>query len=240
MTPAAFDAREPAADAALGDLPEWDLADLYAGPDAPEIARDTDWLARRVPRLRRRLRGQARRARRRRAAGGDPALRAHPDRVRPDHELRRACATRRTPPTRCAAKFYGDRQAELTDASAPLVFFTLELNRIDDAALDALLAADPELARYKPVLDRVRAMKPYQLSDELERFLHDQSVVGASAWNRLFDETLAGLEFERRRRDPDASRRRSTSSPTPTGRGARPAPRRWRWSSRRGCRSSRA
>ena len=39
-------------------------------------------------------------------------------------------------------------------------------------------------------------MKPYQLSDEMEKFLHDQSVVGASAWNKLFDETIAGLEFE--------------------------------------------
>ena len=41
----------------------------------------------------------------------------------------------------------------------------------------------------------MRAMKPYQLSDELEKFLHDQSVVGAAAWNRLFDETVAGLVF---------------------------------------------
>ena len=39
-------------------------------------------------------------------------------------------------------------------------------------------------------------MKPYQLSDALEKFLHDQSTVGASAWNKLFDETLAGLEFD--------------------------------------------
>ena len=58
------------------------------------------------------------------------------------------------------------------------------------------MAENAELARYKPVLDRMRAMKPYQLSDELERFLHDTSVVGASAWNRLFDETMAGLTFD--------------------------------------------
>src|SRR5690606_6189615 len=55
--------------------------------------------------------------------------------------------------------------------------------------------ANDAIARYKPVFDRMRAMKPYQLSDELERFLHDQSTVGASAWNRLFDETMAGLSF---------------------------------------------
>ena len=93
------------------------------------------------------------------------------------------------------AKAFGDMQTALTDATTPLVFFTLELNRIDDAALDATVGADPALARYKPVLDRIRKMKPHQLSDELERFLHDQSVVGAAAWNRLFDETLAGLRF---------------------------------------------
>ena len=53
-----------------------------------------------------------------------------------------------------------------------------------------------DLFRFKPVFDRLRALKPYQLSDELEKFLHDQSTVGAAAWNRLFDETMAGLEFE--------------------------------------------
>ena len=76
-----------------------------------------------------------------------------------------------------------------------MVFFSLEFNRLEDAHLTRLLAENPDLARYKPVFDRMRAMRPYQLSDELERFLHDQSSVGASAWNRLFDETMAGLTF---------------------------------------------
>ena len=101
------------------------------------------------------------------------------------------------------AKFFGDTQGALTEITTPLVFFTLELNRIDDAALDAVVAADPALARYKPVLDRIRKMKPYQLSDELEKFLHDQSVVGAAAWNRLFDETMAGLADPGGRRDAE-------------------------------------
>ena len=88
-------------------------------------------------------------------------------------------------------------QAAITDLTTPLVFFTLELNRLDDAASTRCSPPTPELARYKPVLDRMRAMKPYQLSDELEKFLHDQSVVGAAAWNRLFDETMAGLDASR-------------------------------------------
>lgn len=93
-------------------------------------------------------------------------------------------------------KFMADMQASITDMSANLVFFSLEVNRIDDAVLDGLLADNADLNRYKPIFDNLRKMKPYQLSDELEKFLHDQSVVGASAWNRLFDETMAALTFD--------------------------------------------
>ena len=92
-------------------------------------------------------------------------------------------------------KFMSDMHEKITNFTTPLVFFTLELNRIDDATLQALLDANSALARYQPVFDRIRAMKPYQLSDELEKFLHDLGVVG-DAWERLFDETIAGLSFE--------------------------------------------
>ena len=93
------------------------------------------------------------------------------------------------------AKFMANAQDQVTDFTTSLVFFTLEFNRLEDAHLSGLLAQNAALARYKPVFNRLRAMKPYQLSDELEKFLHDESVVGASAWNRLFDETMAGLMF---------------------------------------------
>ena len=190
----ALDARDPA-DGGLGALPEWDLSDLYAAPDAPEIVRDLDWLRAECAAFAAAYEGRlaeldapglleaVRRYERIQAVSG---------RVMSYAGLRYYQNT--TDPVR--AKFFGDRQTELTDLSTPLVFFTLELNRVDDARLDALVASNAELARYKPVLDRIRKMKPYQLSDELEKFLHDQSVVGPAAWNRLFDETMAGLEFE--------------------------------------------
>jgi hypothetical protein len=94
------------------------------------------------------------------------------------------------------AKFFSDCQDRVTNFTTPLVFWSLEFNRLDDDHLAALLGQSQELHRYKPVFDRMRAMKPYQLSDELEKFLHDASVVGASAWNKLFDETQAALEYE--------------------------------------------
>ncbi|MEM7060781.1 MAG: M3 family oligoendopeptidase [Pseudomonadota bacterium] len=94
------------------------------------------------------------------------------------------------------AKFMGDAQSRITDLTQPLVFFTLELNRMEEDWLAERLGASTALARYRPWLERLRALQPYQLSDELEKFLHDQSVVGSSAWNRLFDETMAGLTFD--------------------------------------------
>jgi oligoendopeptidase F len=191
----AFDARDPAADEALGSLPEWDLSDLYAAPDAPEIARDLAWLEDEARGFAAAYEG--------RLAGLDAAgmleairrwerIQAVSGRIMSYAGLRHYQMT--TDPVR--AKFFGDMQGTITDSTTPLVFFTLELNRVEDARLDGLFAENADLARYRPVLDRIRKMKPYQLSDELEKFLHDQSVVGATAWNRLFDETMAGLTFE--------------------------------------------
>ncbi len=189
------DSRDPAASEALGPLPEWNLDDLYSGPDAPEIARDVAWLRTECAAFATDFEGRLGTLD---AAGLLAAIRRYEriqtvaGRVMSFAGLRYYQNT--ADPAR--AKFLGDRQDAITDITAPLVFFTLEINRIEDAHLAAVMAADSELARYKPLVDRIRAMKPYQLSDELERFLHDQSVVGAAAWNRLFDETMARLEFE--------------------------------------------
>ena len=92
------------------------------------------------------------------------------------------------------AKFYGDTQERLTTASSDLLFFTLELNRIDDATLNAAMAQGP-LAHYRPWLEDIRKEKPFQLDDKLEQLFHEKSVTGRGAWNRLFDETIAGLRF---------------------------------------------
>ena len=94
------------------------------------------------------------------------------------------------------AKFYGDAQEKITDASSHLLFFALELNRLDDARLDAAMDACEGLAHYRPWLVDIRREKPYQLEDRIEQLFHDKSVTGRGAWNRLFDETMAALRFE--------------------------------------------
>ena len=92
------------------------------------------------------------------------------------------------------AKFYGDIQEKITNASAHLLFFALELNRIEDTVLDVAMR-DPLLGRYRPFLEDIRKEKPYQLEDRVEQLFHEKSVSGRGAWNRLFDETMTALRF---------------------------------------------
>lgn len=82
----------------------------------------------------------------------------------------------------------------MNDISAQLLFFALELNRIDDEEMARKLA-DERLAHYRPWIEYRRSFRPHQLSDEVERLLHDKAVVGRNAWTRLFDETWAQFRF---------------------------------------------
>ena len=179
----------------FGDLPNWDLSDLYESSDADQLHKDMAWLEAECADFAANYEGKL--------AGLSAvellnAVRRYEKidmiagRIMSFAGLRYYQNT--TDGER--AQFMSNCQDSITNFTTPLVFYGLEFNRLDDAHLAGLLAQNADLARYKPVFDRMRAMKPYQLSDELEKFLHDQSVVGAAAWNRLFDETIAGLEFE--------------------------------------------
>ncbi|QIE57877.1 M3 family oligoendopeptidase [Pikeienuella piscinae] len=190
-----MDSAEPSGGGALGELPEWRLDDLYPGMESDELEADFDWLETEIPSF----------------AADAKGLMAEMDgdalaRILSRYETIQRKSGRimsyagllyqqnTAAPER--GKFYADCESKLTDLSNPLVFFSLELNRIDDAALEGKLAESPALARYRPWLERLRSFRPHQLSDELETYQHDMSPVGASAWNKLFDETMAGLEFE--------------------------------------------
>ena len=193
--PRQFDAQSETGGGAWADLPEWDLSDLYPSVDAPELKRDMEFLTKECAAFAADYEGKL--ANLDAKAMLDCVLRYEKidmvaGRIMSFAGLRYYQKT--TDAGR--AKFMSDCQDKITNATTALVFFSLEFNRLDEAHLEALSAANAELARYRPVFDRMRAMKPYQLSDEMEKFLHDQSVVGAAAWNRLFDETIAGMSFE--------------------------------------------
>jgi oligoendopeptidase F len=182
-----------------GKLPEWNLADLYSGIDAPEVARDlakmdadcvafeTDykgrlaeftarddggnWLAEAVKRYEAidDLAGRL---------GSYAGLVHAGDSVDP-----------------AISKFYGDVSERLTAASTHLLFFALELNRVDDDVIERAMQT-PALGHYRPWIEDLRKDKPYQLEDRVEQLFHEKSQSGYAAWNRLFDQTISSLRFK--------------------------------------------
>ncbi len=183
----------------LGRLPEWNLTDLYAGIDDPAVKRDLERAERYSIAFEEDFKGKLAAL-----ANGPDAGRKICEAVKRFEQLddllgRLASyaglvhAQNTVDPAR--AKFYGDVQERLTGASTHLLFFVLELNRLDDAKLEAAMA-DPALGYYRPWLEDIRTDKPYQLEDRVEQLFHEKSVTAYSAWNRLFDETIARLRFK--------------------------------------------
>lgn len=180
----------------LGLLPEWNLSDLYPSMDSPLFKADLERGLREAEAFGERYRGKLGEM----AAGPDAseqlaeAVKAYEalsdllGRIGSYAGLIYAGDT--TDPLR--AKFYGDTQEKLTTISTALLFFGLELNRIDTALLEKAASSGP-LAHWKPWLDDLAKDKPHELDDRLEQLFHEKSLTGRSAWNRLFDETIAAL-----------------------------------------------
>ncbi|PWJ83815.1 oligoendopeptidase F [Pseudaminobacter salicylatoxidans] len=183
----------------LGNLPEWDLTDLYPAMDAPELRRDLKRASDDAIAFEQRWKGTLATEARKKAEGKlGEALRVYEQieeligRIGSYAGLVYAGDT--ADPQR--AKLYGDVQEKLTDASSHLLFFALELNLIEDADLMAALDADPAFDHYRPWVIDLRLDKPYQLEDRIEQLFHEKSVTGRGAWNRLFDETMSDLRFD--------------------------------------------
>jgi oligoendopeptidase F len=179
--------------AALGKLPTWDLSDLYPGRDAPSLKRDLDRSEADAKAFRERHLGKVA------ALSGADLGRAIADYERIDETLAKigsyaglVHATAMEDPE--VGRFYQTVQERLTRISTELLFFTLELNQIEDAALTEKLT-DPGAARYRPWLRDLRVFRPHQLSEEMEKLLHEKSVTAYSAWVRLYDETQAAMRF---------------------------------------------
>ncbi len=207
IVPRAAATAGPAADASLGKLPEWSLADLYPSMDSPLYARDLERAAAECEAFAAAYRGKI--GELAVADGkdlGSAALAQAIERYEALEDLLGRITSYAgliyygdtTDPVR--AKFFGDTQEKITAASTHLLFFQLELNRLDDNVIAELVSGAP-LAHYRPWLEDIRKERPYELSDEAERLFHEKAVTGSSAFNRLFDETIATLRFEVRGAD---------------------------------------
>ena len=193
----------PAAAAApqaeLGDLPLWNLTHLYPSQTSDEFRADLEKAAADSLAFEARWKGKLAAAA---TTVGENGLAAALGEMEALEDLLGRIASYAgltyysdmTDPAN--GKFFGDVQAKLTDLSAHLLFFPLELNRIEDAIIDAAMAKDAALAHYRPWIVDLRKDKPFQLEDRIEQLFLEKSMTGAAAFNRLFDETLASLRFK--------------------------------------------
>jgi oligoendopeptidase F len=183
----------------LGSLPEWNLADLYSGADAPELKNDLTTSERAADAMQERYAGKL-------ATlldggkGGYVLAQAVREFEQLNDLLGRIVsyasllyAADTSDPRR--QKFFGDIQEKITAISSKLLFFPLELNRLDDKALEAAMEHS-ELGHYRPWIEDLRKEKPYQLEDKLEQLFHEKAVTSRSAWDRLFSETMTSLRFD--------------------------------------------
>jgi oligoendopeptidase F len=207
-------------------LPEWNLADLYAGRDDPKIEIDlaaakaaNDELAS--------LEGlflQARGEPQRLGVLLDRGIRLYEQATNGLWGVGAyaglAASTARDDPA--WAKFEADLRARSSSIAAESLFFSLELNQLEDAELDAALKAHPATVRWTPWLRRLRLSRPHELTPDLERYIVDRGPA-VSNWVRLYDETLAKLtaqvgkesltlpEALNRLSDPDGKRRKAAA-----------------------------
>src|ERR1700681_2745926 len=191
--------KTPAAKTRVGKLPEWNLADLYSGIDAPEVMRDLQKMDADCVAFETDFKGKL--AEQTAAEGGGKWLAEAVRRYEAIDDLAGRLgsyaglvhAGDSVDPA--ISKFYGDVSERLTTASVHLLFFALELNRVDDAVIERAMQT-PELGHYRPWIEDLRKDKPYQLEDRVEQLFHEKSVSGYAAWNRLFDQTISGLRFK--------------------------------------------
>ena len=172
-------------------LPEWDLSDLYAAPDSPAVAADQAEAEAAATAF------EASYAGRLAQLPGTVLAVAITEYERIEEVLGRLMSYAQllfsgNSLDAAKARFYQTTSERVTVISSRLVFFTLELNRLDDAVMEQKLL-DPTCARWRPWLRDLRSFRPHQLSDEVEKLLHEKEVTGHSAWSRLFDETVAAM-----------------------------------------------
>ncbi|MEP4191775.1 MAG: M3 family oligoendopeptidase [Sneathiella sp.] len=181
-------------DEALSNLPEWDLTDLYPSRSSSELEEDIQNSIESAKAFSAKYKGQLE------ALDAAALVAAIQEFEVLQETLGRVMsfaylvyAGDMSDPD--IGKFFQTMQERVNSISTDLLFFTLELNHVDDARLTSFYD-NADLKRYEPWLANVRSMKPYQLDDKLETLLHEKEISGSSAWVRLFDETMAGLKFD--------------------------------------------
>lgn len=191
MTAAALP--QPVTDEQLGELPAWDLSDLYRAPESPDITADLKAAGAQAKAIEESYKGKlAGLSGAQMAVAVEQYENLQDSLGRLGSYAQLVYAGNMSDPE--IGRFFQEIREQSTEITSHLLFFTLELNHLDEESLEEKFA-DRALARYRPWFRDLRATKPHQLSEEAERLFHEKGVTGRAAWNRLFDETMAALRF---------------------------------------------
>jgi len=174
----------------------WNLADLYSGVDDPRITHDLEMALHRAQAFEQTYRGKI-------AVEGGPSP-----------ELLHAAVTEleslfeqmdkpavyaslvhaaKTDEPKHGALLSRTRE-QRTLINRHLIFFDLEWVKLDDKPARAVMDS-PLLTKYRHYLEQKRAWRPHYLSEPEEKILDEKSVTGRAAFVRLFDETMARLQY---------------------------------------------
>ena len=170
---------------------EWDLSDLYEGPDDPRIEAELEEASAAASAFRERFRGrlgELSAAELNDAVVELERLKSSSTRVEIYARLRQAADSS----DQARGALLQKIRERNTQIETDLLFFDLEWSELDDEIAESLLT-DPALARYAAVLRSERRYKPYQLTEPEEKISAEKSVTGVSAWGRLFNELLSDL-----------------------------------------------
>ncbi|MBX3095833.1 MAG: M3 family oligoendopeptidase [Fimbriimonadaceae bacterium] len=171
----------------------WDLSSLYAGLDDPKIKTDYEETLNRADAFAEKYRGRV-------ASLSAPemanALREYEmlgqEAVKPSLFASLLYAADTSNPRHGA--FYAEQGEKSSEVRVRLMFFSLEIQDIDDSAFTQL-RNDPVLAPYGHHLDVTRQFRPHKLSEVEERLLERTANTGVRAWVRLHDDLNANQVF---------------------------------------------
>lgn len=175
-------------------LPTWNLSDLYPSPDSPKVEADFKDAQKKATAF------VAAYAKAFPKISGDKLAQALADYEVLQDKLGRIASYAQLlysgdMSNAKYAQFYQNTHERVNALSTQLLFFGLAINKLSEKEFKEKLKASKKLQYYAPWLRDVRAVKPYQLSDELEKLLHEKDVVTQS-WSRLFDESVARMRFK--------------------------------------------
>lgn len=172
----------------------WNLADLYAEIDDPQLNADLDTCDAEADELEAAYRGRIANLT---AAEVTELISRYESLVETAHKVGSFASLNWTQDTQDPAR--GALLQRVTERGSrleqKLVFLELELAALSDETIAAWLA-DSSVAHWRHWLDNLRIYRPYLLSEAEEKILSEKAVTGRNAWDRFFDEVHGAARYE--------------------------------------------